>query len=1484
MHGQPSFRLLLAAASLAATPFALAADGDVTDLVTNGSSANRVDIVFLGDGYTSAQQGTYATNVQTMIDYLFTPGALVDPLPRYANFFNIHRVEVNSAQSGADNDNAGTYVDTALDAHYYGADGRLLGINTTKANALLPSSTGNGGGFTADMRIVTVNSPTYGGLAQGDYATFAAGSGSFRDGMLHEIGHAFVKLGDEYGDNAAPYSGTERWEVNLTTDQTGSKWERWLGYNDPNTGVVGAYEGGGYHELGIYRPSLNSKMQNLGRAFDPIGKEAFISKIYNHVRPLDAHTANGAMLTDPSSLWVESVDAAVFTREWYVDGVLVAGATGENFDIASFGITDGLHRITSRVYDDTDMVRDPAVFAKMIQTVNWLVKTGNTSSGPSPVWTNLNGGAWSDAANWFGAIADGIDALADFTYLDLTASRTVTLDSNRTVGTLKFNDYGDYTGLSVGALEGAWTIASTGGAKLTLETSSGQPIIDLGLTGFAGGFVQHTIGASLRGTNGFKITGNNQVVFNTGSLTGITGTATITGGRMALQGNDLGGLTAIDVKSGGQIALGNSGVHAQNFSLAGTGYGETGYAVALRGANSGQTVQLNGAVTLTGDTSVGSAAGGITNFNGGIGQSGGGFGLTVGDTGLTGLVVLNGVNTYTGNTTIAYGTLKIGGAGSLGAGDYAGDIRNAGSLNFASSANQMLSGVLSGAGTLVKSGTGTLTLSGNNTYTGATTVNGGLLSLDYRTSNTDKVASGAALTFGGGTLSVIGHGSADTTQSVAGTTINAGASAVTVTKNAAANNASLHLNTITRSLGGTLNVAYAGTGAGVATVTTDNLNDATGILGGWATFGGTGWAKNGVNTADGAIVAYSGYTADTWAAGNNTDVSATGSVAADSVTNSLRINTAAPTTLTLAGVNTLTSGGLLVGPGVGNNATLITGGSLSGSASGELIVQQHNTANALTIASAIADNTGATALTKSGAGTLALTGTNTYTGETWVSDGTLSISSNANLGAVATGARLNLSEGTTLKTTATFALDNAGANKRAINLLGSATIDTAASTTLTVGGVISGDNALTKTGTGTLLLSGVNTFTGATIVNAGTLSLDGLYGALRNSASITVNAGASLRTKDTWYSSEVFSSNGTAWNAARMLTVDGGTVNLLKAAGRLGNITLKNGATFTTDTLTVAANGTGWAPYGTTLADVSTGASTVTVAGTSASSMTGALNIRGIQNFDVGDVTNSSATDLTVSTVLSNYNGTPGGFNKLGAGTMVLSGNSTYTGGTTINAGTVRVAGNAALGTGAVTVNSGGTLNTGLAGSNHTLANAVTVNSGGRLMGAGTHTGSVTLASGATLAPGNSPGITTLSAGGSFANGSVYEWEIQGAAPSVTGTDFDRITVTGGALTVDAGAILKISAAGIDYAGAFWDANRSFTYALASGGTITGSFTMDTSLAGLFAGQGSWSLSASSGNLLANWTAIPEPSTYGLIGAGALAAVAFVRRRRAKPV
>jgi autotransporter-associated beta strand protein len=93
----------------------------------------------------------------------------------------------------------------------------------------------------------------------------------------------------------------------------------------------------------------------------------------------------------------------------------------------------------------------------------------------------------------------------------------------------------------------------------------------------------------------------------------------------------------------------------------------------------------------------------------------------------TGTLTLSGNNTYTGATTVSAGGLTV--SGQLGSGSYAGTIANSGTLTISSNLNQELSGVISGSGQIIKSGTGTLTLSGTNTYTGATTVSAGGLTV-----------------------------------------------------------------------------------------------------------------------------------------------------------------------------------------------------------------------------------------------------------------------------------------------------------------------------------------------------------------------------------------------------------------------------------------------------------------------------------------------------------------------------------------------------------------------------------------------------------------------------------------------------------------------------------------------------------------------------------------------------------------------------------
>lgn len=295
----------------------------------------------------------------------------------------------------------------------------------------------------------------------------------------------------------------------------------------------------------------------------------------------------------------------------------------------------------------------------------FLVATSSAHAADG-TWSTDIAGNWSDSTKWAsGTIADGTDAIADFSTLNIAGGRTVTVDSNRIVGTLKFGDTGA-TG------DSAWTLASTVGSTLTLATSSGQPVIDLGSTGTAGSFVQHTISATLVGSNGFNITGGNQVVFNTGSLTNVTGTATITSGRMSFQtGADLSssGLTAIDIKNGGHIGLWNTGTYTQNFTIAGTGYGETNYEAAIRGGNNGNTATISGGVTLSANATVGARLGGTLVLSGGVGESTLGSTLSIGSNTLNGTVVLSGAGSYTGGTSVTSGaTLRVDHATALGTG------------------------------------------------------------------------------------------------------------------------------------------------------------------------------------------------------------------------------------------------------------------------------------------------------------------------------------------------------------------------------------------------------------------------------------------------------------------------------------------------------------------------------------------------------------------------------------------------------------------------------------------------------------------------------------------------------------------------------------------------------------------------------------------------------------------------------------------------
>jgi fibronectin-binding autotransporter adhesin len=543
---------------------------------------------------------------------------------------------------------------------------------------------------------------------------------------------------------------------------------------------------------------------------------------------------------------------------------------------------------------------------------------------------------------------------------------------------------------------------------------------------------------------------------------------------------------------------------------------------------------------------------GANTYGGVIPNSSGGT-LTIAKWG-AGKWILTGDNTYAGNAVTAGGILSVGKIASVGAAQplglgyiqlgltsYSGNLEFTGTIDTTTDKQVQIGGGQtngSGTGGILNNGTGTLTFD-NTTFNVAqtgTTVSR-TLTLGGINIGTNTIAGTIQNNATGGLVGIAKTGS--------GTWTLQGAN--TYTSSTDVNAGTLRLQsgatTITQTLGGLRNQLADGTlmsnksGDGNLSTTFSSYARAGGATGNIVSTGGINGTDNSVfitgtagfidkglylggsefaarNGANGYIRALA-YGSDPNAAAVNT---ITGS-------NHVKLNTSpgsnqnSTTLLSLNlqgdGVNwTNNSGQTLTSPGIiksGVGSSTISGGNVYGGNNIELVIRTDAASDLLTISSVL--NQGSGVLTKSGAGTLTLSGNNTYTGQTHVNAGTLSISANNNLGAESTGATLNL-KGGTLQATSTFGLFNgtAGTNNRAVTLLNQSTIEVTGANTLSIAGVISNNGSagpiapgFNKTGTGTLVLSGANTYTGETIINEGKLALGGHN--VLNGKAITLNGG-----------------------------------------------------------------------------------------------------------------------------------------------------------------------------------------------------------------------------------------------------------------------------------------------------------------------------------------------------------------------------------------
>jgi hypothetical protein len=332
-------------------------------LEAHGPVANRVNYVVLGDGYlTSELDTTYLAHVRSMIAALFSDRH--EPYRRYRRFLNICVLKVASNESGVDGD--GQVRDTAFDGR--GDDRSRLGtVNGTKVRAaitrLLPHT------MDVDWRSVVLNSDQW-WHSGGAIMVWSGGGGSRAAGAaVHESGHSFHRLADEYDHGSCQTAG-EPTEINVTADPTGQrKWKEWLDFDQvPGTGLQRPVQGGRYCRTGIYRPSVNSLMRAVPGAFNAISREKIVRDIYNIVSPIDRATDPRA-IASPPELTVQVVDPTVIKVEWSVDGQMVSADGGESF--RPTGLAPGIHTVSARAYDDTPWVRGDR--SRLQRTVQWTI-------------------------------------------------------------------------------------------------------------------------------------------------------------------------------------------------------------------------------------------------------------------------------------------------------------------------------------------------------------------------------------------------------------------------------------------------------------------------------------------------------------------------------------------------------------------------------------------------------------------------------------------------------------------------------------------------------------------------------------------------------------------------------------------------------------------------------------------------------------------------------------------------------------------------------------------------------------------------------------------------------------------------------------------------------------------------------------------------------------------------------------------------------
>lgn len=258
--------------------------------LNSGKPDEKVDIVFLAEGYTSLEMNKFKQDVEKYSNALFS----TSPYDKYQDYFNLWGIESISEESGPDIPKENIWSSTVFNSSFYtfNSERYLSSQSVFKMHdyaSLVPY----------DIIVILVNTEKYGGGGIYNHYTLFSSDNSLSSFLfVHELGHGFIGLADEYVGTVA-YSDfynieVEPWEPNITTlIEFNMKWNSMISGNTPvptpvkkiYKDIVGVYEGAGYNRKGIYRPYIDCMMNTKSaEEFCPVCKQAIENMIKKYCK------------------------------------------------------------------------------------------------------------------------------------------------------------------------------------------------------------------------------------------------------------------------------------------------------------------------------------------------------------------------------------------------------------------------------------------------------------------------------------------------------------------------------------------------------------------------------------------------------------------------------------------------------------------------------------------------------------------------------------------------------------------------------------------------------------------------------------------------------------------------------------------------------------------------------------------------------------------------------------------------------------------------------------------------------------------------------------------------------------------------------------------------------------------------------------------------------------------------------------------------